>query len=38
MTMTAAVTVDSVEELGLREGSEVLVIIKSSDVMLAVND
>jgi len=31
-------TVDSVEELGITEGSDVLVIIKASDVMLAVND
>jgi molybdopterin-binding protein len=38
MTMTAAITVDAVEELGITEGSDVLVIIKSSDVMLAVND
>jgi molybdopterin-binding protein len=38
MTMTAAITVDSVEELGITEGSEVLVIIKASDVMLAIDD
>jgi molybdopterin-binding protein len=38
MTMTAAITVDSVEELGISEGSEVFVIIKASDVMLAVGD
>jgi molybdopterin-binding protein len=38
MTMTAAITVDSVEELGITEGSDVLVIIKASDVMLAVNE
>ena len=38
MTMTAAITVDSVEELGITEGSEVIVIVKASDVMLAVND
>jgi molybdopterin-binding protein len=37
MTMTA-ITVDSVEDLGIAEGSDVLVIIKASDVMLAVND
>jgi molybdopterin-binding protein len=35
MTMTAAITVDAVDDLGLKEGSEVLVIIKASDVMLA---
>jgi molybdopterin-binding protein len=38
MTMTAAITVDSVEQLGITEGSDVVVIIKASDVMLAVND
>jgi molybdopterin-binding protein len=38
MTMTAAITVDAVDELGLKEGSEVLVIIKASDVMLATSD
>jgi molybdopterin-binding protein len=38
MTMTAAITVDAVGELGITEGSDVLVIIKASDVMLAVND
>ena len=36
MTMTAAITVDAVEELGIRVGSEVIVIVKASDVMLAV--
>lgn len=35
MPMTAAITVDSVDELGLQEGSQVTVIIKASDVMLA---
>jgi molybdopterin-binding protein len=38
MTMTAAITVDAVDDLGLKEGSEVLVIIKASDVMLATSD
>lgn len=38
MTMTAAITVDSVEELGITEGSDVVVIVKASDVMLAVDD
>lgn len=38
MTMTAAITVDAVDELGLKEGSEVLVIIRASDVMLATPD
>ncbi len=36
--MTAAITVNSVEELGITEGSDVIVIIKASDVMLAVNE
>ena len=35
MSMTAAITVDSVDELGLQEGSPVTVVIKASDVMLA---
>lgn len=36
MSMTAAITVDAVEELGLEAGSDVIVIVKASDVMLAV--
>jgi molybdopterin-binding protein len=36
MSMTAAVTVDAVDELGLKPGSDVMVIVKASDVMLAV--
>lgn len=35
MSMTAAITVDSLDELGLQEGSQVTVIIKASHVMLA---
>ena len=35
MSMNAAITVYSVDELGLQEGSQVTVIIKASDVMLA---
>ncbi|MBV8526699.1 MAG: TOBE domain-containing protein [Candidatus Dormibacteraeota bacterium] len=38
MTMTAAITVAAVDELGLVEGSEVTVVVKASDVMLAVAD
>ena len=38
MSMTAAITVDAVDELGLQEGSPVTVVIKSSDVMLATED
>jgi molybdopterin-binding protein len=36
MSMTAAITVDAVEELGLEVGSDVIVIVKASDVILAV--
>jgi molybdopterin-binding protein len=38
MAMTAAITVDAVDELGLREGSQVTVVVKASDVMLATED
>jgi molybdopterin-binding protein len=34
--ITSSVTVDSVDHLELRPGSEVLVIIKASSVMLGV--
>jgi molybdopterin-binding protein len=36
MKMTAAITVDAVEELGIKVGSDVIVMVKASDVMLAV--
>lgn len=36
MSMTAAITVDAVDELGIKPGSDVIVIVKASDVMLAV--
>ncbi len=36
--MVAAITVQAVEELGVTEGSDVTVIIKASDVMLATSD
>ena len=35
-TMTAAITVEAVEELGIEVGSDVVIIVKASDVMLAV--
>jgi molybdopterin-binding protein len=35
-TMTASVTKEAVEDLGLREGSPVTVLVKSTEVMLAV--
>ena len=38
MSMTAAITVDAVDELGLQEGSAVTVVIKASDVMLATEE
>lgn len=31
----ASITVEAIRELGLREGSEVVAIVKASDVMLA---
>lgn len=36
MTITAAITNESVEDLGLKAGSKVKAIVKSSDVMVAV--
>jgi molybdopterin-binding protein len=38
MTMTSAITVDAVNDLGLSEGSQVVVVVKASDVMLAVDE
>ncbi len=35
--MTSSITNDAVEELGLKAGSKVKTIIKSSDVMVAVD-
>ena len=35
--VVASITVEAVEELGLREGSAVTVLIKASDVMLATD-
>ena len=34
--LTSLVTVDAVEDLGLRQGDQVSVVIKSTEVMLAV--
>ena len=34
--LTSMVTVDAVEDLGLRQGDQVSVVIKSTEVMLAV--
>jgi molybdopterin-binding protein len=36
--MVAAITVEAARELGLAEGSEVVAMIKASDVILAVAD
>jgi molybdopterin-binding protein len=38
MMIIAAITVDAVDDLGLSEGTEVVVVIKASDVMLATDD
>ncbi len=35
-TMTASVTREAVEDLGLSEGNAVTVLVKSTEVMLAV--
>ena len=34
--LTSMITVDAVEDLGLRQGDRVSVVIKSTEVMLAV--
>lgn len=34
--LVASITVESVRELGLKEGSEVTAVIKASDVLLGV--
>ena len=36
--LVASITTEAARELGIAEGSEVQVIIKASDVMLAVAD
>lgn len=36
--LVASITVEAVQELGIAPGSEVTVIVKASDVMLAVDD
>jgi molybdopterin-binding protein len=36
--VTAAITNEAVEELGLKVGQEVYAVIKASDVMVAVDD
>jgi molybdopterin-binding protein len=36
--LVASITVEAVRELGIAEGSEVVALVKASDVMLAVED
>ncbi|MGJ0505102.1 MAG: TOBE domain-containing protein [Methylocystis sp.] len=36
-TLTASITNESVDELGLKTGAKVKAVIKSSDVMIAVS-
>lgn len=36
--IVSSITVEAVRELGLAEGSEVLAVVKASDVMVAVED
>lgn len=38
LTVTASITNESVEDLGLKAGVKVSAIVKSSDVMVAVFD
>jgi len=34
----ASITVEAVRQLGLEEGSNVIAVVKASDVMVAVGD
>jgi molybdopterin-binding protein len=36
--LVSSITVEAVKQLGLTEGSEVTIIIKASDLILATND
>jgi molybdopterin-binding protein len=36
--LVASITVEAVDDLGLREGSEVVAVIKASDVLIGVRD
>ena len=35
--LTASITIEAVDDLGLNPGSDVVAVIKASDVILAVN-
>jgi molybdate transport system regulatory protein len=35
--LVASITVEAVEELGIKAGSEIVAVIKASDVMLGIN-
>ena len=37
LRLVAAITVEAAEELGVRPGSELVAVVKASDVMLAEN-
>jgi molybdopterin-binding protein len=37
LTVTASITNEAVDALGLREGAKVQAVIKSSDVMIAID-
>jgi molybdopterin-binding protein len=36
--LVASITLEAVRELGIAEGNEVLVLLKASDVMIAVEE
>ena len=36
--LVASITVEAVEDLGLRDGAEVTVVVKASDVIVATPD
>lgn len=38
MRLVASITVEAVRQLGLSEGSQVIAVIKASDVMVATPD
>ena len=38
MRLVASITVEAVNELGLQEGSEIVAVIKASDVMIGLAD